>query len=283
MKRQTGRRPAAPTRRAPARRPLPVLSPVGMVLLLMMAVVMGWLLPGVTAAIQERSTDRLEQTVDLGQASLSLTSDEGKLEKLRIVGEMLSGRGDSLALNTEGRFMTAADASDKFYDVVALLEGSGLSVGQLTRTDVVAAFPILLVSDSGTVATSMAWAVEAWRSAGGSWYSLDFVVDDATGLILSVEYNEEKTVEGQHQVDYSLTEWDLPDWSGTAQQIMENLSRSYAFTDTTMTLSGGANLNRLMRMYYVNYSNSQGTVLGLPIVIGRNSWAINYYEGLRGS
>ena len=63
------------------------LGSVGVLLLLLAAVGLGLLLPELGVLVQERSTDRMNQTVDLGEVSLSLTSDDSKLEKLRLVGD----------------------------------------------------------------------------------------------------------------------------------------------------------------------------------------------------
>ena len=284
MKKQLKRASPAPpvriskSKRVPTRRASLRFSPVGMALLLLAAVAVGLLLPGIGAGIQERSTDRLSRSLDLGQATLHLTSDDAKLEKLQIVGGMLNGSGDSIELNTDGRFMSAADASNKFDEVVALLNGTGLGVGQLTRTDVMESFPLLLVSDSSGVSTSLAWAVQYWKSTGEKWYALDYIVDDATGILLSAEYTEGTRNTSQDEAEL-LEDYTKPDWSGTAQRIMENLSDSYDFATTTMSLGGTVDLDRFSTMYFVNYTTNQGTVLGLPIVIGRSYWSINYYDG----
>ena len=148
-----------------------------------------------------------------------------------------------------------------------------LGIGGLTRADIVDVFPALLVSDSGAVSTSMAWAVQAARNVNGKWQRFEYAVDDATGILLVAEYIEDSA-------DVELPEdYTMPDWSKAVQRIVDNLAASYAFSDTTMSLQGSASLNPYTAVYNVYYTNGQGTVLGLPIVIGRDNWAINFYDG----
>lgn len=267
----------APVRRAPAppaRRPASGLGPVAMGFLLLAAVAVGLLLPGLSAGIQEQRTDRLEQTVDLGQNGLSLTSDAAKLEKLRILGNLLGGSGNLIDLDTEGRFMTAAGASAMFDKAADLVKGTGLNVGGLTRSDVTESSPKLLVSASGS-ATSMVWEVSAFKDSDTGWHSFDFLVDDATGLILAAQYTG---------VDDTLEEeeYEQPDWSGAAEGIVENLARSYAFSNTQLRLSGGLAINRDSTQFNINYLPGEISgdtfTLALPLVIGRYGWSVNNYE-----
>ncbi len=248
------------------------LSPVMLVFLLLSAVAIGLLLPELSAAVQERRTDRLSRTAELGQVSLSLTSDDAKLEKLAIVGNMMNDRGDAISLESGGRFMTAAQASDKFDQVLALLEGTDLDVGGLTQIDVLSSHAMLLVSDFGSVSTDLVWFVDAGKFVEDCWNGLQYIVDDATGMILAAEY---------YQVDNErLTAGEQPDKTETARRIMENLEESYAFTDTVLSLGISTAVDRSSTAYYVSYTNSKGEVLGFPIIIGEDGWSINAYQGM---
>lgn len=246
------------------------LRPLAMGALLLGAVVLGLLLPGLSAGIQSRRIDRLNRTADLGQASLSLTSDEAKLEKLSILGEIAAGNGDYMVLKTDGRFMNAAEAAAKFDSVAALLNGTDLSLYGLGRSDVVSVTPMLLVGASGSVTTSMVWVVNAGKSLVDSDYdyeSLQYVVDDATGIILGAEFQR-----------WGMQVFQERDWSRDAQRLVENLAAHYAFADTVMGLGGSSVVGPSTEMYYVNYTDSSGQVLGLPMLLGEDHWSINLYS-----
>lgn len=251
------------------------LRPIAVGALLLLAVVLGLLLPGLSAGLQSRNTDRLSRTVDLGQASLSLTSDEAKLEKLSILGEIAAGSGNYVELETEGRFMTAADVAAKFDALAALLNGTDLSLHGLERSDVLDVEPVLLVAASGPVSTSLVWVVNGGKvldaDSGYHYEGLQYVVDDATGLILGAEFRRYRSEE--------LTAYqEKKDWSRDAQRLVENLAASYAFSDTVMGLGGSSAIDANTDLYYVNYATGSGRVLGLPLVLGEDRWAINLYS-----
>ena len=162
----------------------------------------------------------------------------------------------------------------KFDALAALLNGTDLSLHGLERSDVLDVEPVLLVAASGPVSTSLVWVVNGGKvldaDSGYHYEGLQYVVDDATGLILGAEFHRYQSEE--------LTTYQEKDWSRDAQRLVENLAASYAFSDTVMGLGGRSPIDANTELYYVNYTTGSGRVLGLPLVLGEDRWAINLYS-----
>lgn len=259
-------------------------------LLLALAVALGLSLPYLVTSIQGSRIDRTNELVDLGAGALSLDSDEMKLERLELIASIASETTieSAHAVDMEissGRFMDSEKAAAMLPDILALAQGTGLYCYDFNERHFNRATPALLVSeDYGS--SIIVWAVSYSADDGENIYSLDYCVDDASGIILAVFYYV-----GRYAgvVDENMnTE---PYTRQSLQRLAENLADSYDFSDTqvrfTMPEEQAESEQREYDqptlesdIFYSNYAidfvKDGQTVYSMPVAVSIDSWSINW-------
>lgn len=247
------------------------------------AVILGLLLPSVTVYIQGRSTDGIERQAELGAGALSLTSDDAKLERLRLFSLCMEMERNGKLVETvqlsDGRFMDAGDAINKLGAVMALTEGSGLPMANFTTADLQIADALLLVTDEGSMATAVLWIVDFLKPTGES---LSYVLDDSTGTIIGVSYSYGQSyamaVDGDtlNMTVSSITER-LPESAQAVEALAKNLAACWNFSETQIRAPelNGVEVNPYENVFYLSLSRDGELLLEVPVTIGIDSWSIN--------
>lgn len=274
---------AAPRRRAGRRRFLTAL-------LLLGAVLTGFFLPNLFDAFQNLRTDRMSERVDLGEETLSLTSSESRLERLRAIRDYDAygalGIADPIAITDRSRlFLTEEEVAGKFAELAALLDGTGLSMGGLTGEDLGTPEAVMLVVgdiNGAGISSNAVWIAHAGRSIqrdNGSSFSYDlfYAVDDVTGMLLAASYTESGIYSGgSFRTDAS--------WLSTAAQTLaERFRESAGLTDLSLDLDlpGEGEINPYLTVCYVNFQRGRETLYSMPLSFGDGRWGLNITNNLR--
>ncbi len=252
-------------------KPRNILRVFLVILILAAAVTVGLLLPGMICAVQSGSIDRYNRQADLGTGALSLTSDDAKLEKLRLINDAQRYERMGSPMETvnisDGQFMTAGDAMEALDQVAELISGTGLPCCEFSAADVQFVEPKLMVSDVSGMTTAIVWSVGLYSSDGENYQNLYYLVDDSTGIILAVKHDQSGGgfAAGIEQQRQALT------------GIAENMSECYCFSDTEINApdidSDGAGYES---SYYISFIRDGEILLKVPVTITMDSWSINY-------
>ena len=242
------------------------------------ALALGLLMPGITTAIQDMSIARLDDSVELGEGTLSLFSDDAKIEKFRRTLYMTTldeyGYEADFTYGDQGKFMTAEDAKAKYGDIKTILEGTGFELEQIGDLLVNASETVSITENATHTTFDLLWAVDMFWGTdetvdkyGG--VQLDFVVDDATGLVLAIHCM------GPANYMYDMYSYSTPSYSAAVAKIAENMARLYGFTDTILIPAEPNELNPYRNTYYINFVQGRETVFRMPVTIESDCWSIN--------
>lgn len=198
-------------------------------LLIVLAVGVGVLMPGIFAWVQGYSVDKTDLKVDLGAKVLNLTSDDAKLEKLQALNALATqsmkyGYGITEFPLQGGQNTNAKTAIDNADKLLTMLQSAGLYCGGLTIEDLYNAVPTLLMSESSDSSSLLVWNIGFIRS-GYVNYELSFIFDDATGVMITAAFNywgEAGSGVGALAADYEQT----------LTAIAKELTKCYNFTNT---------------------------------------------------
>lgn len=257
------------------------LNTLFIVLTMLGAVILGLLLPSVTAYIQGRSTKKTEQQVELGAGALSLTSDDAKLERLQLFDLCMEmekyGRPVDIVPLSDGRFMEAGDAIGRLGAVMALTEGSGLPMADFTTADLQFADAMLLVTDTGNMATTVLWQVNFSKPTGED---LSYMLDDSTGTIIGVSYHYsamDMAVYDQGQSMNTELMANMPEPARAMEALAENLAACWSFSETQLYAPelSGVEINPYENVFYLRLSRDGELLLEVPVRINFDSWSIN--------
>lgn len=251
------------------------LWPFGMALLVLAAVLIGMFLPSLLSRIQSTRLESLEEVPELGAGELSLASDDIKIERLAMISAMNNGGRDApieqVSLNS-GRYMSAEDAAGKLDEVLKLIDGTGLSIGSITRSNLDWAHAVLLVGENGSPAGVVMWEVFYYKSAGPVHEWLNYCVDESTGILTYVTYgiSDERA--------YETVPADAQYYNEThnMQALVENMAKSYNFAETKLVPQEVEDATAVRDgLYYVSFVKNEQLMLNIQLSFDGGSWTIN--------
>lgn len=247
-------------------------------LIIAAAVVIGLLMPNLFTAVQGRRADGVEKQLELGMGSLSLTSDDAKLEKLRLMREVCEQAAKGEYMETvgikDGRFMTAGDIIGMLDEVLSIIDGTGLPCGSFTSADIQNVEPRLVIADATEMTTAIIWSASLHSSDGGEYRNLNYYVDDSTGIVVEINYECYSLNSDKSFVPASI------DHEQALEMLAENLAESYCLSDTEIIAQkiGNEEINPYDSSYYIYFMRDGETVFQIPVFIGMGIWSVNYLE-----
>lgn len=233
-------------------------------LLSLAAVATGLSIPGLAAGVQNKRVDNYTSRKQLEPGALSLTADDTKLTKLSLAVElMLNGDSEFRLVELEnGRFLTHGEAKDRLRDVLELAEGTGLYSGLTGDWQELHGEPNLLIPVSGDTSTGLVWIMYASCQMGDEVYSLRFLVDDTSGLVIAVEIKGPNGMMPENREE-------------TLKRLAENMSRYYAFSDVELIPQSGDELRQNDGDdCCIHFVRNGETVLDVPVALRDSSWEI---------
>lgn len=247
---------------------------LGWALLIITAVLVGLFLPTLATNIQRDRTDRIRETVELGNSALSLTSDRAKLEKLSLLAES-EYRDYTSVIVSGGIYMSRDDARAMVYEIPRLIEGTELICTNMQIKNINWMEPLILVSQSSGVNTSVVWCANGQYSDGTNDCTMEYYVDDESGLILGAGYYEGTISEEYPSENMEENTRPEPDYSAAVKRIAENICGIYKFTNTTAELDVSTAVGD-KHNFAINFYTDGERVLTMPVYIeGNGSWRIN--------
>lgn len=249
--------------------------PFGMALLVLAAVLIGMFLPSFSSRIQATRLESLEEVPELGAGELSLASDDIKIERLAMISAMNnSGRNapiEHVSLNS-GRYMSAEDAAGKLDEVLKLIEGTGLNIGSITKSNLDWAHAVLLVGENGSPAGVVMWEVYYFKSTGPVREWLNYCVDESTGILTWVTYG----IYDEREYETIPADRQLRDETHNMQALVDNMGKSYNFAETKLVPQEVEDAAAVADgVYYVSFVKNEQLMLNIQIGFEGSSWTIN--------
>lgn len=248
------------------------LTALLVVLLAAAAIATGLSLPGLSAAIQSRRVANLSRQEELGSGTLKLTSDDAMLEKMRLISLSADGVPMETVALESGRFISKAEAADSLNDVFVLAENTGLYTGGPLNWNIIETIPFLLIPRGENLSPALMWIVEAEMDSGDESFYLELIVDDATGLLLSLSF-------------YGETGSNINEMQ-TLNFLTKNLSAYYGFLNIQLAAPSPDETEAYgyENTYYIHCFKNGEQVFDIPVRIDRSGWQIcgcGIYSGER--
>lgn len=251
------------------------LWPLGIAALVLSAVLVGMFLPSLSSGIQTRRLEGLTEVPELGAGELSLASDDIKIERLSMISALNNASRNAPIEQVElsgGRYMSAEDAVAKLDEVLALIDGTGLNIGSISRKNLDWADAVLLVGQNGNPAGVVMWEVLFTKTSGPVHEWLNYVVDESTGILAYINYGvqdisayESVTAERISRVQ-----------SHNMQALVDNMAKSYNFVETRLVPQEVEDATAVQDgIYYVSFLENDQLMLNIQISFNGSSWTIN--------
>lgn len=249
--------------------------PLSIAALVLAAVVVGMFLPSLFSRIQSGRIEELTEVPELGAGELSLASDDIKIERLAMISAMNNSGRDAPIEQVElsgGRYMSAEDAVAKLDEVLALIDGTGLTIGSLSEKNLDWADAALLVGQNGNPAGVVMWEILFTKTSGPAREWLNFCVDESTGILTYVSYG----VHDSREYEIMPTEGKSRVKTHNMQALVENMEKSYNFAETKLQPQEVENPSAVQDgIYYVSFLKNEQLALNIQISFDGSGWTIN--------